>query len=249
MMKKNINIKTSFIVLTAAAMLLVSGCAAASGAVQQIVPAPETERTITVLGEGTAYGASDRVSLQVGVETIGETVVLATNQNEDIMTALFTALEKEGVLREDIQTSNYSVWTESYYGEGGFQSISGYRVNNQLSIMVRELDSLSRILQAAMDAGANNIYGVSFDTSQPRDLKSEARQLAFENAEEIAAELAALSGLEIVSVVEITEMASYSAYPDYAQPQMGGAGDAAAPSIAPGMVSRTVQVQVTYLVK
>lgn len=226
-------------------ILAVSGC---SSMTADTAPAAD-QRTITVQGEGTAYGAPDQVSVQIGVETYGETVVEATNDNEDIMQALFEVLMEEGIDREDIQTSNFSVWGESQYMDGGFQEIAGYRVNNQLNITVRNLDTLSSVLQSSMDAGANSIYGVNFGISDRQDLKSEARQLAVQNASEIAEELAGLSGLELGSVLEISETTGYSGMADFGRPQSGGAGDAPAPSIAPGKVSAYIQVQVTYAVE
>jgi len=245
-MKNMKRFQGSLFMLSAVVVLLVSGCVAAPAAVAG--PAV-VQHTITVNGEGTAYGAPDQVSVQIGVDTFGDTVVAASNQNEDVMQNLFTVIMNEGVQREDIQTSNYSVWTEMTYGDMGYQGIAGYHVSNQVSIIVRDLESLSRVLQVAMDAGANSIYGVTFGVADQQELRSEARQLAVQNAEQIATELAALSGQEIDSILSITEVTGYSGVMDMARSQSGGGGEAPAPSIAPGQISAYVQVQVTYTVK
>jgi len=245
MKNQKLSWKIKLIVLLLAAAVL-SGCA--------MLPTTASEpdsvvRTITVDGEGTAYGSPDQVSIQIGVETFGDTVVAVSTQNEVVMQSLFEALNAQGVQSDDIKTSNYSVWTESQYGDGGYEGIAGYRVSNQLSIIVRNIDSFSSVLQAAMDAGANNIYGVTFGVSDPEQLRSEARQTAIENAERIAQELAVLSGGELDTIQSITELTVYDGMMDYARPQSGGGGDAPAPSIAPGLVSSYVQLQVTYSVR
>ncbi|MBN1265490.1 MAG: SIMPL domain-containing protein [Anaerolineales bacterium] len=245
-MKTKKQFQKNLLVLSVVVVLILSGCAGSSNTAADSGGA---ERTITVSSEGTAYGEPDQVSIQIGVETFGESVVSVSSQNEVVMKGLFEAIMEEGVLREDIQTSNYSVWSESQYNESGYQGIAGYRVTNQVSIIVRQIDNLSQVLQAAMDSGANNIYGVTFGVSDSQPLRSEARHDAVANAEQVAQELASLSGQELGPVISITEVTAYNGMMDYTRAQSGGGGDAPAPSIAPGLVSAYIQLQVTYSVR
>ena len=51
--------------------------------------------------------------------------------------------------------------------DGGTGKITGYQINNQVNVTVRKIDDLGKILDAAVAAGANSIYGVSFSVDDP----------------------------------------------------------------------------------
>ena len=235
--------------------LIVSACtvtskeSAGATAVTESEPAANTsDGGITVVGRGETFGQPDRANVTVGVDIFAKDVNAATNDNEEIIEAIITALKDQGIAPEDIQTSNYSLWAEQFYGDNGPEGIAGYRVSNQVNITIRNIDNVSEVLTAAIDAGANNIYGVYFSVAEPATLETEARELAIANARERAESLAELSGVGLGDVRIISEVVSQPAFP---QPGLGGgvtyemAADSIN-SIAPGQLSYQVQVQVTY---
>jgi hypothetical protein len=155
-----------------------------------------------------------------------------------------------GIAQEDIQTSNYSLYAEQKYGDQGAEGISGYRVSNQVSVTIRDIERVSEVLEAVTKAGANNIYGVEFILSETGTLESQARANALKNAQNRAAELAKMSGVNLGEILAISEVIS-PLTPVYRYGMGGGAEAAAvpAPSISPGQVSVSTQVQVTYELK
>ena len=102
------------------------------------------------------------------------------------------------------------------------------------------------MLEAAIEAGANNISSVSFSLSDPSALRTEARQEAVEDARATAEELAELNGVAIGRVVSVSEVISGGAYyvseVASAAEGLGGGGG----PISPGEVSVNVQLQIAY---
>ncbi len=207
---------------------------------------------ITVVGRGEAFGAPDRAEVNVGVETFAETVEQASSQNQATVESIMTALEAEGIAREDIQTSNYSLWAEQIYGDRGPEGIAGYRVSNQVRVTIRDIEQVGDVIAAVTGAGANNVHGVSFSVADPAALEAEARAEAIANARERAESLAELSGLELGDVTVISEVIGQSGVDPYGDRGMGGGAmveGAAGPGISPGELSVGVEVQVTFAIR
>ena len=100
----------SVLMLAAASMLVLSACAAPALA-QTTTPTAPTDQphTISVTGSGTAYGAPDIATAQIGVQTRDADAVKATSSNSTKMAAIIAALKAQGVQEKDIQTTNFSV--------------------------------------------------------------------------------------------------------------------------------------------
>lgn len=233
-----------FLLILAALVVACGPTTAQPGAAQT----GESGGGITVVGQGEAFGQPDQANIQIGVETFAEEVAEATSQNEADVESILTALEELGIASADIQTSNYSLWAEQRHGENGPEGISGYRVSNLVSVKVRDIDRVGEVIGAVTAAGANNIHGISFSVADPAGLEAEAREAAISNAREKAASLAELSGVELGDVVAVSEVIGQ---PGPLMEGMGGRGmaqDSAAvsPSISPGELGYTVQVQVTF---
>lgn len=245
------------LMILAALVVACSGTTAGSGAnaPESAVAAPATQGTtaafpgsITVVGQGEAFGRPDQAQAQIGVEIVAENVQEATSQNQATFEAIQAALLDQGIAQEDIQTSNYSVWAEQRYDESGLSTgIAGYRVSNQVNVTIRDISKVGDVLSAAIDAGANSIYGVYFSVSDPAALEADARAAAMADAQQRAASLAELGNVELGSISIISEVIGSPVQP-YAR-DFGGAAvaeSAAVPGISPGQLSFQVQVQVTY---
>jgi hypothetical protein len=237
------------LILLALAALVVSCTPASSATVGSQGNANQVERlaSIKVVGYGEALGQPDEAQVTVGVETFAPKVNDATSENEEVIAAILGALEDTGIASEDIQTSNYSLWAEQKYGDNGPEGIAGYRVSNQVTVLIRDIDKVGDVLAAVTSAGANNIYGVQFSVADPAALEAEAREKALEDAQQRAESLAQLSGLTLGSIVAIDETAGQFPVP---VSQRGAGGDGgymeASTSISPGQLSYQSQVQVTF---
>jgi uncharacterized protein YggE len=203
-------------------------------------------RTIVVIGEGKGTGQPDLARVNLGVQVSDTDVQAATQKAADDMEAVLAALQAQGVAPEDIQTSYYNLYVERPYNPEGTVTQPIYQVSNSVEVTIRNLDQVTTILGAAIEAGANNINSVTFDITDPSALHSEARQNAVEDAEATAAELAQLNGVTVGDVVSVSEVVQPTVFYDVAAAQ--GIGGGVAGPITPGEVVVTVQLEVTYAI-
>ncbi len=130
--------------------------------------------------------------------------------------------------------------------------ITGFRVNNQLTVKVRDLDRLSDVLDHAITAGGDavRVNNVSFSVDEPEQYLGEARAQAMQDARERAEQLASLAGVTLGQLRSVSESS--------ASPQALGRGGfgaefafaAAVPTpLSPGETEVSLTVFVVYEVE
>jgi uncharacterized protein YggE len=212
-------------------------------------------RTLVVNGNGTVYLAPDMANIYVGVHTDDVNLAIAVSKNNTQTQALVDALKKAGIDGKDIQTSNFSVYTNN---SGGIDKINGeviangtyYSVDNSVYVTMRDLSKMGSVLNTVVGAGANTINSISFDVADKTAALVEARQKAVTNAGALADELAKTAGLKLGEIQNVT----YTDYsPTYYYGYGMGGGGASAPNasvpIQPGQTLVSATVSVTYLIK
>ena len=130
--------------------------------------------------------------------------------------------------------------------------ITGYEVSNNLTVLVRDLESVDDVIDGAVDAGGDNIRfnGLNFSIEDTSELQSEARAAAVANLEEKAGELADLAGIQLGALIYLSE--SGGAPPpvfkaEFARAQSSFAADSGVSTpISPGEVSISVSVVGQY---
>ncbi|MBW3634093.1 MAG: SIMPL domain-containing protein [Chloroflexi bacterium] len=244
---------------TAGAALALAGLLATSavggGAVlAQDTATPESNMslgvpTVSVSGHGSVNVPPDTASVNIGVDvikpTLGEAQETATAQ----ATAVIEAFEAAGIAPEDIQTDYYSVNILRDYSENADPTmITGFEIINQLRVTVRDTEQLGELLDAAVNAGANSIYGVTFYVDDQTAAASEARVEAVEDARTRAEELASAAGMTLGPVVALSEGTTPLISPVYPMGRGGGAGMAAeaAVPVEPGSTTVAVDVMMTF---
>ena len=212
---------------------------------------PAMPRTITVVGEGRVRIKPDIAQINIGIEVVGDTVKGTSSEAADTMEAVMASLRAQGVEEKDMQTSGYNVWVERPYGPEGIPSDEArYHVGNTVMVTIRDLDTVGAVLDAAIEAGANNIYGVTFSVADPSPLMSEARETAVADALAKAQELAELNNVALGEVMSISEVISPGGLyvggiqrtAAFAEGLGGGGGG----PISPGELEMTTQLQVTH---
>jgi uncharacterized protein YggE len=205
--------------------------------------------TISVNGHGSVDVTPDTAQVTIGVDVTLPTLEEAEAESTSQANAIIEAVKAGGVADEDVQTSNYSVYVVRNYDENGNPAeIMGYQISNQVNVTIRDIDTVGDILSAAIDAGANNIWGISFYVDDTTAAASEARVLAVEDARRKAEELAAAADLSLGRIVAIAEGSQGAILPPMYQRAGGGemAMDAAAAPIEPGSTEVTVDVQIVF---
>jgi hypothetical protein len=210
------------------------------------------ERSITVVGTGKATGKPDIARVTVGIETQAPSLQEAVDDNKVRMNGLLDTLKKLGLSDKDIRTSNYSVYTERV-GQPSMaadQPVSAdqmiYHVTNQVDVVVRDVNQLGNVLDQAVAAGANNIYGVNFSVEDATKLEADARTKAVADAKARAENLAQLNGVQLGEVISVSEVVGGAPVPLYRDAAgLGGGGT----QVQPGELEISTSIQITYAMK
>lgn len=162
---------------------------------------------ITVIGTGSVQSVPDQAQFSLGVDSTGPTAREVLAANSERMRRVLAALFAAGVAKSDVQTQDVSV-SRSYPDDG-------YSAENSVSITVHDLAKAGSILDAASNAGANNVYGPTLTVSDQDALQAKALRAAVDNARAKARVLAEAFGVHLGSVTGVTESGA-EAMPMYA---------------------------------
>ena len=216
--------------------------------VTPLLPSP-ADRTVHVTGSGSVVGEPDIATLNLGVSAEKASVEEAREAAASAMTAVIESLKANEVAEKDIQTQNFSIYPQYDYTDNG-RVLRGYRVNNTVSAKVRELESLSDIIDDAAGAGGDIVVvnSIQFMIEDSTPLQAQARALAVKNAEAKAQTLAEASGVTLGKPVTITET-TYGESPPIAFAESAALADDSARSSTPvqaGELTVTVNVTIVY---
>ncbi|HEX8203969.1 MAG TPA: SIMPL domain-containing protein [Isosphaeraceae bacterium] len=220
----------------------------------------KNEPSLSVNGVGRVSAAPDVAEIGVGVTTQGGSAQETLRANTQAMTALLAELKQRGVAAKDVQTTNISVNPRysqpaprqlNQPQEESAPRIVGYDVTNMVQITARDLTKLGSVLDAVVQAGANQIQGIRFRIDEPENLLDEARMKAMANARHKAEILAQKAEVVLGPPIRILESGGETSPP---MPLMalgrGMAAMAAAPvPVAAGEQELSVTVQVVYSIR
>ncbi len=171
-------------------------------------PSPPQQQisTLTLTGEGVVNASPDIATVQVGVAITGKVAKDALLENSKLLTAALNAAKENGIEPRDLQTSGISL-TPDVTRPNDYQSVRivGYRVNNMLSIRIRDLEKLGGLLDRLVVIGANDIRSVTFSVANPTPLIEQARIAAIKDAVRKAEIYAEAANLKIVRVISISD--------------------------------------------
>ena len=191
--------------------------------------------SITVTGLGSIKAVPDEAQMSFGVETRGATAQAAVAANADAMRAVINALRQTGA--HEIATE----WVSVYPSTGNDGRVDGYSASNSVSA-VADVTDAPGVIDAAVDAGANDISGPGLSTSNAEALYRQALAKAVDGARLRAEALAKAAGR---SLGPITAMVEGGAEPTPMYRAAAQASDAATP-IVPGEQETTATVSVTF---
>ena len=200
--------------------------------------------TISVSATGTVKGTPNTVTFEVGVHTVAVSAKEALAQNNAKVAALIAALEKNGVLKKDMQTSGLDVY-ENTNNQG---VITGFSVDNTLNVTMHNVGKSGAAIDAAANVVGNGIVlnGITFSISDQSALEAQARTQAMRNARRAASNLASAGGTTVSSIVRINAV-EQSTQPYFAYPTMAGVANLkASVPVEAGQQSVSVTVSVVY---
>jgi uncharacterized protein YggE len=108
------------------------------------------------------------------------------------------------VPERNAQTTGFFISPQYTNGDGP-RRLTGYQVSNEVSVRLEDIAKLGITLDALVDAGANQMNGISFSIRNPAPLLEKARAQAIADARARAETYARAAGVTLGSIVSINE--------------------------------------------
>ena len=243
---------------------------ASSSSSQWLQPGSGDSTGIWVNGTGKATGDPDLGVLELGVEALADKASEARDMAAKAIDATVSMLKANNIQDKDLQTSQFSINPQYDMQEirrctDGLKEdekgtecrtdfervLIGYQVTNLLTVKVRNLESMSSIIDGATEAAGNlvRINAVNFAIEDTKALLEVAREEAIADLIAKANSMATLSGVELGKLVFLSESGG-------APPQLFARMEAAAfgfggdqsTSILAGELDVTVNVQGVFAI-
>lgn len=199
-------------ILSVLAVLLLAACQPSQVVVNQ---QGQQTNVISVSGMSEFEVSPDKAVIRVRIENLAPTAQESQNANRAASNSVMDALMRFGIRKDQIETYNYNVYREQVWNAERQENVDrGYRVQNSFKITTDRLTDVGAILDTAIQAGANNVEGISFELSEKRqaDARTEALKMAANNAREKAQALASGLGVPLGRLVTVQEQ-SFNVYP------------------------------------
>lgn len=207
---------------------------------------------VTVAGEAEVNIAPDEVKFDVTLQAFNKELKAAKAQTDERLKGLIALAKKHGVAETDTQTDYVKV-EPRFKGNDDAKAFLGYWVRKDLVFTLRDVTRAEGLLSEVLDYGVWRINSISFQTSQLRKYRDQARAMAMKAAQEKAAALAGAVGQKIGRAITIEEETVGRASP-YAQNSTsntvsfdrGGSTSDSEGTLALGLIKVSARVTVKF---
>jgi uncharacterized protein len=234
--------------MRAAALSLVLSAAAAPAALAQAAGGEAAFRatTLNVSAYGETRVTPDMATISLGVTTEAATAQAAMQSNAARMNQVMATLRRAGFTARDIQTSQLGIEPQYVYEQNQPPKLTGYRASNQVTLTVRDLAKLGAAVDASVEAGANQMGGISFGLSDPTAAENAAREKAVAALAAKADLYARSTGHRVLRLVTLSEGGGYSPPSPMPMVAMTARFEKADTAVSPGEMRVRVDVSAVY---
>lgn len=159
---------------------------------------------ISVNGEAVVKVQPDKIIATFGIETWDKDILLAKQNNNDILKAAFAAVADMGIPDKEVQTDHLSI-EPRYDTDYSKRNFIGYFVRNTFIVTLSEAAQVEELVTKMLEAGVNYIHGIDFQSTEFKKYREEARDLALRAAKEKADKMAAALGQSVGAPLQISE--------------------------------------------
>jgi len=159
---------------------------------------------VLVTGDSIVTAQPDTATLIISVVTQAKRAIDAQQENAAKSDAVSRAV-KSAIPAAEIKTSGYSVQPQRVYRENQPPTITGYEARNTVTVTLSDLKKVGTVIDAASQAGANDIGGVMFTLKQDRPARDQALSEATREAVSKARVIAQALGGRVVRIAEVQE--------------------------------------------
>lgn len=234
------------IILVGALFALASQAALA----QEREPRPPA---VSVTATGSVDYVPDIARMQIGIRAEAKSASAASNSVNQTAAQVIAAIERQGINQRNIQTSGYNLeYREPQSPQPqpammatGATSGGGSYVASEVLQVTTPVASAGAVLDAAINAGANTSYGLTYQSSNADALYRTALARAVASARATAQSIASAAHLTIISVISIGN-AQESSGPAPMAMRMMASGPA---PVLPGTDTVTATIYAVYAVR
>lgn len=186
-------------------VLLLAGWTAAPAGAQTPGEGPPVG-FIEVSGTGLVQVAPDRVRVSFAVETQAASAAEASTQNARLMETAVSAVRALGVRDLTVETFGYALRPDyalpaSDPSRG--RVISGYTAVNNIRVLAGDVQAVGRIIDAAIQGGANRVSSLAFEATDTEAARREALSQAVAQARSEAETIALALGRTLGEALEV----------------------------------------------
>ncbi len=208
--------------------------------------ATEKEPSIlTVTGRGEVRIAPDEATVQLGVARQRDTAQEAQGEVNEVAQEILNAVIQLGVEAEHIQTYELRLspgYTSRRPGSSDEPRVVAYRASNMVSVRLENLSLVGLVIDAAMQAGGNQLQGVHFALRNDLSAREQALKEAVKEASQKAKVISEALDVKIIEVIEVNEGSVSVRVPQ----QRFEASLAAATPVSPGQLTVSASVTIRY---
>jgi uncharacterized protein YggE len=162
------------------------------------------ERILTVEGEGKVQTVPDIATLSVEVSQEGEDLDPVMARVRRDMGKILDIVKAQGIAEKDIQTEVFNIRPKLEYDKRANPRRVGFMVTNRISVKIRDLKKVGKVLSSVTAGGATSVNGPDFDVDNPQTYQRKALALAFEDARSKATALTEAAGIHLGEIVSLT---------------------------------------------
>lgn len=218
-----------------------------SGSAAGAMDVPRHLTRVLVTGDSIVQAQPDTAILIISVVTQNKRALDAQAENASRSDAVVRAVKAAAGAGAEVKTSGYVLEPQRMYKENQPPTITGYEARNSVMVTLGDLTKVGAVIDAATQAGANNVESVSFTLRKDRPAKSQALAEATREAMDKAATIAQALGGRVVRIIEVQEAGAvvrpiYNAEAGKMRSMIAGAAAQSTP-IEAGTLDITSQVQ------
>jgi uncharacterized protein YggE len=173
------------------------------GAIMNVTLSIQRPYGVSVFGSSVIRVEPDVASLEFAVSRLKQRPKDGFREAGEAAQSVRTYLARAEV--GDVGSSRITL-SQSFRYTGGEQHFVGYTAKVSFHVLLYYLDRMEEILLGVIDAGANEIHSVDFQTRRLKEIRKEARQRSVEAAREKAEILCRTAGVSLGPVIHIEDV-------------------------------------------
>lgn len=160
---------------------------------------------IHVTGRGEVRVEPDIARFSLEVTRQGRTAATLKKELDRITKDVLALARKHKINKKDVIAASVHIQPNRIYNDG-LQRIDGVTASRSIQVTLRDLSHIGDFMNAALEAGINNVGNVALDSSRRIELEAQALKQAIADSKDQAGQVAAAYGVVVggVSNVNVT---------------------------------------------